>query len=79
MAEPKKKSSPPTPESKPAAEIPKGYPPLDDLLPREATARNHQGLLAALRSGHEARAVKAVRDHIEGWHRQQANGAKKNS
>ncbi len=44
---------------------------------REATVRNHQGLLAALRSGHEARAVKAVREHIEGWRRQQANGVKK--
>jgi DNA-binding GntR family transcriptional regulator len=48
------------------------------LKTREATARNHQGLLAALRSGHEVRAVKAVREHIEGWRRQQANGAKKN-
>jgi DNA-binding GntR family transcriptional regulator len=41
---------------------------------RDATARNHQGLLAALRSGHEARAVKAFREHIEGWRRQQSNG-----
>jgi DNA-binding GntR family transcriptional regulator len=43
---------------------------------REATVRNHQGLLAALRSGQEARAVKAVREHIEGWRRQQSSGAK---
>lgn len=42
---------------------------------REATARNHQGLLTALRSGREQRAIKAVREHIEGWRRQQANGA----
>lgn len=47
------------------------------LKTREATVRNHQGLLTALRSGHEARAVKAVREHIEGWRRQQANGSKK--
>jgi DNA-binding GntR family transcriptional regulator len=46
---------------------------------REATVRNHQGLLAALRSGNEARAVKAFREHIEGWRRQQANGVKKHS
>ena len=38
---------------------------------REATLRNHQGLLAALRSGNEARAVKGIREHIEGWRRQQ--------
>ena len=44
---------------------------------REATVRNHQGLLAALRSGNEARAVKGIREHIEGWRRQQANGVKK--
>jgi DNA-binding GntR family transcriptional regulator len=42
---------------------------------REATVRNHQGLLTALRSGNERRAVKAIREHIEGWRRQQANGA----
>ena len=41
---------------------------------REATVRNHQGLLAALRAGHEARAVKAFREHIEGWRRQQTAG-----
>jgi DNA-binding GntR family transcriptional regulator len=46
---------------------------------REATVRNHQRLLAALRSGNEARAVKGFREHIEGWRRQQANGLKKNS
>jgi DNA-binding GntR family transcriptional regulator len=41
---------------------------------REATLRNHQGLLAALRSGNEARAVKGIREHIEGWRRQQTQG-----
>ena len=44
---------------------------------REATVRNHQGLLAALRSGNEGRAVKGIREHIEGWRRQQANGGRK--
>jgi DNA-binding GntR family transcriptional regulator len=44
---------------------------------REATVRNHVKLLAAIRSGHEARAVKGIREHIEGWRRQQASGAKK--
>ena len=44
---------------------------------RDATVRNHQALLAALRSGDESRAVKAVREHIEGWRRQQTNGAKR--
>lgn len=44
---------------------------------REATVRNHQALLAALRSRDELRAVKAVREHIEGWRRQQTNGVKK--
>jgi DNA-binding GntR family transcriptional regulator len=43
---------------------------------RDATVRNHQKLLAAIRSGNEARAVKAMREHIEGWRRQQASGAK---
>ena len=46
---------------------------------REATVRNHQGLLAALRSGNEARAVKGIREHIEGWRRQQANGGRRSS
>ena len=44
---------------------------------REATVRNHQGLRAALRSGNEARAVKGIREHIEGWRRQQASGGRK--
>jgi DNA-binding GntR family transcriptional regulator len=44
---------------------------------REATVRNHQKLLTALRSGDEARAVKCIREHIEGWRRQQTNGLKK--
>jgi DNA-binding GntR family transcriptional regulator len=44
---------------------------------REATVRNHLKLLAAVRSGNEARAVKGIREHIEGWRRQQASGAKK--
>ncbi len=39
---------------------------------RDATVKNHQGLLTALRSGSETRAVAAIRDHIEGWRRQQA-------
>ena len=43
---------------------------------REATLRNHQGLLTALRSGHEARTIKAIRQHIEGWRRQQTTAAK---
>ncbi len=43
---------------------------------REATVRNHRDLLATLRSGNEARAAKAIREHIEGWRRQQASGAK---
>ena len=44
---------------------------------REATVHNHLKLLAAIHLGHEARAVKGIREHIEGWRRQQASGAKK--
>ena len=43
---------------------------------REATVRHHQKLLAALRSGDQNRAAKAVREHIEGWHRQQVVNGK---
>jgi DNA-binding GntR family transcriptional regulator len=38
---------------------------------REETVRHHQRLLAALRSGRAAAAEKAMREHIEGWRRQQ--------
>ena len=44
---------------------------------REATVRNHQKLLAALRSKVEERAVTAIREHIQGWRRQQTTGQKK--
>jgi DNA-binding GntR family transcriptional regulator len=44
---------------------------------RDVTVRNHQKLLAAIRSGNEVRAVKAIREHIEGWRRQQASGVRR--
>ncbi len=37
---------------------------------REATVAHHRGILKALRSGKEERAVTVVREHIEGWRRQ---------
>jgi len=46
---------------------------------REATARHHQKLLAAIRSGQETRAVECIRDHIEGWRRQQAGERERRS
>jgi DNA-binding GntR family transcriptional regulator len=43
---------------------------------REITVRHHRRLVEALRSGREERAVKAIRQHIEGWRRQHAGSAK---
>lgn len=37
---------------------------------REQTVRHHERLLTALRSRSEAKAERAIRAHIEGWHRQ---------
>jgi DNA-binding GntR family transcriptional regulator len=40
---------------------------------REATVQHHRGILRALRSGREERALRAAREHIEGWRRQFPN------
>jgi DNA-binding GntR family transcriptional regulator len=49
---------------------------------RAETVAHHRSLLEALRSGREAKAEKAMREHIAGWRRQfpngQANDMKKN-
>lgn len=44
---------------------------------RDATERNHRRLLAALQAGNEQRMTKEIREHIEVWGRQQANGLRR--